>query len=48
MKKKKAKAYCELVKPYFEEIRYECDKLEMTVDDEQWPLTKYRELLFTN
>ncbi|MEM9545853.1 MAG: glutamine synthetase III [Bacteroidota bacterium] len=44
---KKAKAYCEKVKPYFEEIRYHCDKLEMTVDDELWPLTKYRELLFT-
>lgn len=44
---KKAKAYCTKVKPYFEEIRYHCDKLEMTVDDELWPLTKYRELLFT-
>lgn len=44
---KKAKAYCEKVRPYFEEIRYHCDKLEMTVDDELWPLTKYRELLFT-
>jgi len=44
---KKAKAYCEKVKPYFDEIRYHCDKLEMTVDDELWPLTKYRELLFT-
>jgi len=43
----KAKAYCEKVKPYFEKIRYECDKLEMTVDDNLWPLTKYRELLFT-
>ncbi|MDF1698597.1 MAG: glutamine synthetase III [Saprospiraceae bacterium] len=44
---KRAKAYCDKVKPYFEEIRYHCDKLEMTVDDELWPLTKYRELLFT-
>jgi glutamine synthetase len=44
---KRAKVYCEKVKPYFEEIRYHCDKLEMTVDDELWPLTKYRELLFT-
>ncbi|MFT6335885.1 MAG: glutamine synthetase [Halioglobus sp.] len=44
---KKAKAYCEKVKPYFDEIRLHCDKLEMTVDDELWPLTKYRELLFT-
>lgn len=44
---KKAKAYCDKVKPYFEEIRYHCDKLEMTVSDEMWPLPKYRELLFT-
>lgn len=44
---KKAKSYSERVKPYFEKIRYDCDKLEMLVDDEIWPLTKYRELLFT-
>ena len=44
---KKAKAYCEKVKPYFDDIRYHCDKLEMTVDDDLWPLAKYRELLFT-
>jgi glutamine synthetase len=44
---KKAEAYCNHVKPFFEKIRYECDKLEMMVDDELWPLTKYRELLFT-
>ena len=44
---KRAKAYCAKVKPFFDEIRYHCDKLEMTVDDELWPLTKYRELLFT-
>src|SRR5690606_30450598 len=43
---KKAFAYCERVKPYFDEIRYHCDKLERLVDDEIWPLTKYRELLF--
>jgi glutamine synthetase len=42
-----ADAYCNDVKPYFEEIRYHCDKLEMMVDDELWPLAKYRELLFT-
>ena len=35
------------VKPFFDEIRYHCDKLELMVDDEIWPLTKYRELLFT-
>lgn len=42
-----ADQYCEKVKPYFDVIRYHCDKLELLVDDEMWPLTKYRELLFT-
>ncbi len=31
---------------YFDDIRYAVDKLEMIVDDEDWPLVKYRELLF--
>jgi glutamine synthetase len=44
---KKAKGYCVKVKPLFEDIRYHCDKLELMIDDELWPLTKYRELLFT-
>ena len=44
---KRASGYCKEVKPFFEEIRYHCDKLELMVDDELWPLTKYRELLFT-
>ena len=44
---KKADAYCHKVKPLFDDIRYSCDKLELLVDDELWPLTKYRELLFT-
>ena len=44
---KKADAYCNKVKPLFDDIRYHCDKLELLVDDELWPLTKYRELLFT-
>lgn len=43
----KADAYCNTVKAYFDEIRYHCDKLELLVDDELWPLAKYRELLFT-
>jgi glutamine synthetase len=43
----KAKGYCDKVKPLFEDIRYHCDKLELMIDDELWPLTKYRELLFT-
>ncbi|MDH7911243.1 glutamine synthetase III [Winogradskyella sp. SYSU M77433] len=44
---KKADGYCNKVKPLFDKIRYNCDKLELLVDDELWPLTKYRELLFT-
>lgn len=44
---KQAEAYCNKVKPYFDEIRYHCDKLELVVDNETWTLTKYRELLFT-
>ncbi len=44
---RKASEYCNKVKPLFDEIRYSCDKLELLVDDELWPLTKYRELLFT-
>ena len=43
----KALAYCRNVLPYFEKIRYHVDKLELLVDDELWPLPKYRELLFT-
>ncbi|MGX1023481.1 glutamine synthetase III family protein [Psychroflexus sp. MBR-150] len=43
----KAHAYCDQVKPFFDEIRYHCDKLELLIDDEMWTLTKYRELLFT-
>jgi glutamine synthetase len=39
--------YCDHVKPYLEKIRYQADKLEMLVDDENWPMVKFRELLFT-
>jgi glutamine synthetase len=42
----KAVAYHDKVSPYFDEIRYQIDKLELTVDDELWTLPKYRELLF--
>jgi glutamine synthetase len=45
--KKKADAYCNKVKPFFEIIREHVDKLEMAVADNAWPLPKYRELLFT-
>ena len=44
----KTNEYCFKVKPYFDSIRYHCDKLELLVDDELWPMTKYRELLFTS
>jgi glutamine synthetase len=43
---KRAIDYCDKVKPYFDVIRYHCDKLEFLVDDEYWRLPKYRELLF--
>ncbi len=39
-------AYCDTVKTYFDGIRYRVDKLEMLVDDVNWYLPKYRELLF--
>jgi glutamine synthetase len=42
----KAKAYCDQVLPYFEEIRYHADKLEQFVDNSIWTLPKYRELLY--
>src|SRR5665648_55745 len=44
--KEKAYAYEGSVKPYLDDIRYHIDKLELTVDNELWPLPKYRELLF--
>jgi len=43
----RAAAYCHNVLPFFEKIRRHVDKLELMVDDELWPLPKYRELLFT-
>ncbi|WP_088324122.1 glutamine synthetase III [Polaribacter tangerinus] len=44
---KSAADYDSKVKPFLKQIRYHCDKLETMVDDNLWPLTKYRELLFT-
>ncbi|MCA6075283.1 glutamine synthetase III [Fulvivirga sedimenti] len=45
--REKAIAYCDDVKgKYFDKIRYAVDKLELLVDDEDWPLVKYREMLF--
>lgn len=42
----KAIAYHDEVAPYMEDIRRHIDKLELMVDNEIWPLPKYRELLF--
>ncbi len=42
----KAKAYHDTVLPFFEKIRTRVDKLELMVDDELWPLPKFREMLF--
>ena len=42
----KAIAYHDTVVPRMETIRYHIDKLELMVDNEIWPLPKYRELLF--
>lgn len=45
--REKAIEYSENVKgKYFQSLRYAVDKLELFVDDEDWPLPKYRELLF--
>lgn len=44
---KQAEEYCRKVKPIFTKIREASDSLEMMIDDELWPMTKYRELLFT-
>lgn len=43
----KAIAYCSQVKEkFFDDIRYHVDKLELLVDDQEWYLPKYREILF--
>jgi len=43
----KAIAYNSQVKePFFDQIRYHVDKLELLVDDKEWVLSKYREILF--
>lgn len=45
--REKAIAYCDRIKgKYFEDIRDSVDKLELMIDDEDWPLPKYREMLF--
>lgn len=42
-----ARLYCDEVKTHMERIRHAADELEGIVDDQYWPLVKYRELLFT-
>lgn len=44
--REKAIAYHDSVAPFIDAIRYHIDKLELIVDNEMWPLAKYRELLF--
>ena len=44
--RERAIAYHDTVAPLIEEIRYHVDHLELIVDDELWPLPKYREMLF--
>jgi glutamine synthetase len=45
--KKQSTLYCTKVKPLMDEIRDIVDDLEVVVDNELWPLPKYREMLFT-
>ncbi|WP_290383202.1 glutamine synthetase III [Paramuribaculum intestinale] len=44
--REKALAYHDRVVPHMDTIRYHIDKLELMVDNEMWPLPKYREMLF--
>jgi glutamine synthetase len=41
----RAEEYFRNVLPFLDNIRYHIDKLEMIIDDELWPMPKYRELL---
>lgn len=43
---KQADTLAHNIKPEFDKIRKHIDRLEMMIDDEIWPLTKYREMLF--
>ncbi|WP_287331289.1 glutamine synthetase III [Parabacteroides sp.] len=42
----KAIAYHDTVVPFLDDIREHIDELELMVDNQMWPLPKYRELLF--
>ena len=46
--KEKSHAYSKTIAPFLDKIRYHIDKLELIVDDEIWPMPKYRELLFSS
>jgi len=43
----RAIAYCDTVRVHFDKIRYHVDKIELLIDDEEWRLPKFREMLFT-
>jgi glutamine synthetase len=45
--RERALMYCDEISTLFQTIRYSVDKLELMVDDEDWPLVKYREMLFS-
>jgi len=45
--REQALLYCDTIKPIMEEIREVTDELETIVDDNLWPLAKYREMLFS-
>ncbi len=45
---KRAEGYLLIVRPYFDTIRHHIDRLEQIVDDELWPLPKYREMMSIN
>ncbi|MBQ8594077.1 MAG: glutamine synthetase III [Bacteroidaceae bacterium] len=44
--REKAIAYHDTIAPMLESIRHHIDKLELIIDNQMWPLPKYRELLF--
>jgi glutamine synthetase len=47
--REQAVEYCHNIKhKFFDQIRYHVDKLELFVDDEDWPLVKFREMLFVH
>ncbi|MBK0402985.1 glutamine synthetase III [Adhaeribacter sp. BT258] len=45
--RERAVMYCDEISTLFQTIRYSVDKLELMIDDEDWPLVKYREMLFS-